>query len=354
MKVLFLNGNIPNYVTDGLFHGLRSIPGIVVVDTPRVDYMYTDASAEDLNKTGSRGNTLYNLLNEAKETAGKRTYWQLEMEQYDYILFTDIYHQCDLFHYVYKSLHPKKRASLCIIDGYDTTSMFPYFNNSFNLKVRPWAYFYKVKAANYFKREHDSTPGLFGITSDRFPTLNKVLSKMIKMPLKVFPISMAIPEEHIEYLPLKNKTKEFVNYNVDHELTDLLNVKTVSELGKWQPIFENQADYYADIKQSKFGITAKREGWDCLRHYEYAAKGAILCFKNLEKKNHYCAPFGLDKTNCIDYIDKQDLLNKLKNRTVTELENIQDNQYRWIENYTTKNVASRFLDQLQHSDYKWP
>ncbi|MDB5119069.1 MAG: hypothetical protein JWN56_287 [Sphingobacteriales bacterium] len=349
MKILFLNGNIPNYVTDGLFHGLRSIPGIVVVDTPRVDYMYTDATVEDLKKTGSRGNTLYKLLNEATETAGKRTYWQMEMEQYDYILFTDIYHQCDLFHYIYKSLHPKRRASLCIIDGYDTTSMFPYFNNSFNLKVRPWTYFYKVNTANYFKREHESAPGLFGITADRFPTLNKVLSKMIKMPLKVFPISMAIPEEHIEYVPLKNKSKEFVNYNVDNELVDLLTVKAVSELGKWQPMFENQNDYYTDIKQSKFGITAKREGWDCLRHYEYAAKGAILCFKNLDKKNTYCAPFGLDNTNCITYTNKQDLLNKLKSATITELEDLQNNQYKWVENYTTKKVALRFLDQLAHT-----
>ena len=39
--------------------------------------------------------------------------------------------------------------------------------------------------------------------------------------------------------------------------------------------FDDEADYYADLQQSRFGITVKRAGWDCLRHYEQAANGCV-------------------------------------------------------------------------------
>jgi len=346
MKILFLNGNVPNYVTDGLFHGLKSIPGVLVVDTPRLDYMYEDAASGDLAKTGSRGNTLYSLLPDAKEANGKRTFWQTDLEEYDYIVFTNIFQQCDLFHFIYKSINPKKRNALCIIDGDDMPAMFPFFNNSFNIRVRPWSYFYRIRKANYFKREYESTGSLVGVTKEKFSFLNKLFSAVLKKPSALLPISMSIPGKHIEYVPLKNKIKEFVDYNVDEELSDLFNQRKAAELGKWQPAFEKQKDYYDDIRQSKFGITTKRAGWDCLRHYEYAAKGAILCFKNLQAKNEFCAPFGLNESNCITYHSREDLLNKIKSKSVGELESIQENQYRWIENHTTEEVANRFLDQL--------
>ena len=149
MKILFLNSNVPNYVTDGLFHGLKSISGITIVDTPRLDYMFKDASKGDLMKTGSRGNTLYKLLDESSDTLGKRTFWQTEIEEYDYIIFTDLYWQSDLFHLIYNSINSKKRNSLVVVDGNDATSMFPFYNRIENLRIRPWSYLYKIRSGNY-------------------------------------------------------------------------------------------------------------------------------------------------------------------------------------------------------------
>ncbi len=346
MKILFLNSAIPNYVTDGLFHGLQSIPGIKVIDIPRIDTMYLDASAEDLLKTGSKGSTLYKLLPEAVEVKGKRTYWQEDMEGYDLIIFTEIYEQCDLFHFIYNKLSPEKRKSLCIVDGQDSTAMFPYMVKHFNLKVRPWAYLYQIHKVPYFKREYAGSAELYGLSYERFPLLSKLVSGFLKKPGKMFPISMSIPEEHIEYIPIKDKSQDFVNYNVDTELEDLFPKRPVAELGKWQPAFGGQEEYYQDIRHSRFGITARRAGWDCLRHYEYAAKGAVLCFRNLEGKSAACAPFGLNAGNCISYGGRQDLLEKIKKKSAWELEATQERQYRWIENYTTKKVAQRFLDCL--------
>lgn len=346
MKILFINSSIPNYVADGLFHGLRSIPGITVIDIPRMDYMYVDASCEDLKKTGSKGSSLYKLLPTNSETHGKRTFWQNDIDSYDYIFFTDIFEQWELFHRIYKTINSNKRGSLCIIDGYDQPFIFPFFNNYFNLKFRPSSYLINYKNIFYFKREYESTSALFGITKEKNPRLSNVLSKVLNEPLKLFPISMSIPEEHIEYVPIQDKSKDFVNYNFDDELTELFPKTHLAELGKWQPGFKDQNEYYSDIRKSKFGITGKRAGWDCLRHYEYAAKGAILCFKNLSNKSDSCAPFELNAGNCIPYLNKEDLLKKLKQKTSMELEEIQENQYLWIRKYTTKQVAGRLLDQL--------
>ncbi|WP_018614267.1 hypothetical protein [Segetibacter koreensis] len=347
LKILFLNSSIPNYVTDGLFHGLRSISGVTVIDIPRIDYMYADASHNDLIKTGSRGNTLYKLLDTKSDENGKRTFWQEDLEEYNYIVFTDIFHQCDLFQFIYYSIHPKRRKSLCIVDGYDVTSMFPFIRNSFNLRVRPWAYLYNIKKVNYFKREYENTGTLYGLSEQRHPVINKLFSKILKKPVNLLPISMSIPKQHIEFIPVKEKFQDFVNYNVDNDLSALFPERPLSELGKWQPVFENQNEYFNDIRRSKFGVTAKRAGWDCLRHYEYAAKGAILCFKDLKRKSDFCAPFGLNNSNCIIYDNKLELLNTIKSMSIWQLESIQEAQYKWIANFTTEKVALHFIDQLE-------
>jgi hypothetical protein len=351
MKILFLNSSVPNYLTDALFHGLKSIPGVLTVDMPRIDYMYSDATKEELERTGSRGNTLYKLISESKDVHGKRTFWQLDIPDYDYIFFTDIYKQCDLYHSIYKSMPVSKRNSLCIIDGYDSISIFPFFNNSYNLKVRPWSYLYNITNSNIFKREFESVAGLYGFSKQKHYFLNKLLSSFISKPKKLFPISMSIPEEHIQVVPFGEKLKDFINYNLDGELNDLFPQRPVAELGKWQPTFANQSEYFTEIKNSRFGITTKRAGWDCLRHYEYAAMGAILCFKDLDQKHHLCAPFELNETNCIPYKNKEDLLTKIKNKSIWELEQIQENQYSWINRYTTKNVAISLLDKLESLNY---
>lgn len=344
MKILFLSSTIPNYVADGLFHGLRCLDGVTLVDVPRIDYMYTNATDEALDKTGSRGNTLYHLLQESEGLGGRRTFWQRDLEEYDCIIFSDIYEQCDLFHKIYRGIHPKKRQSLCIVDGYDVPAMFPYFHNSFNLKVRPWVYTYSISKVPYFKREYENASALYGVPKQRFLSLNKMLSVVLQKPASLFPISMSIPEALIQYIPLGNKPQEFVQYNIDEELSELFPERPPASLGKWQPVYENQAQYYQDIGRSKFGITLKRAGWDCLRHYEYTAKGAILCFRDLHKKSPFCAPFELDDTNCIPYQHKSELLSKIGKMSLLELEQIQENQYKWIARYTTRQVAQRFLD----------
>lgn len=47
-------------------------------------------------------------------------------------------------------------------------------------------------------------------------------------------------------------------------------------------IYRDEKTYYDDYKKSWFGITHKKAGWDCMRHYEILACGCIPLFKDLE------------------------------------------------------------------------
>jgi hypothetical protein len=85
------------------------------------------------------------------------------------------------------------------------------------------------------------------------------------MPL--YPISFSIHESKIvNEIPKKNRL-----------LAPLIpgDVKTY--------IYNNETDYYDNYKQSMFGLTTQKAGWDCMRHYEILACGCIPLFIDIEK-----------------------------------------------------------------------
>lgn len=47
-------------------------------------------------------------------------------------------------------------------------------------------------------------------------------------------------------------------------------------------IYKTEADYYKNYQKSLFGITHRKGGWDCLRHYEILANGCIPYFTDLD------------------------------------------------------------------------
>lgn len=81
-----------------------------------------------------------------------------------------------------------------------------------------------------------------------------------------YPISFAIPESKIvATVP----TKQFA-------FASLIpgDLKTY--------IYQTEQDYYQGYQQAYFGLTWKKGGWDCMRHYEILANGCIPYFPNLE------------------------------------------------------------------------
>ena len=45
--------------------------------------------------------------------------------------------------------------------------------------------------------------------------------------------------------------------------------------------YENDESYYRGYQESVFGLTCKKAGWDCLRHYEILANGCIPYFPDI-------------------------------------------------------------------------
>ena len=84
--------------------------------------------------------------------------------------------------------------------------------------------------------------------------------------MPTYPISFSMPPEKIvEKIPPKTRI-------VAHIIPG--NLSTY--------IYDSEESYYQGYKESFFGITMKKGGWDCMRHYEILANGCIPYFVDLE------------------------------------------------------------------------
>ena len=82
------------------------------------------------------------------------------------------------------------------------------------------------------------------------------------------PISMAVPDDIIIPFNPINKTQLF---------------GTVYPGRPETYIFKSENSYYFDYYKSYYGVTFKKGGWDCLRHYEILANKCIPYFIDLDK-----------------------------------------------------------------------
>jgi len=130
------------------------------------------------------------------------------------------------------------------------------------------------------------------------------------------------------------------------EVAALLKESKYSSTGSDLTFFKEESAYYQDLRTSKFGITTKRAGWDCLRHYEIAAAGAVLCFRDLAEKPANCAPLGLDETNCISYTSYADLMRQLENLPEESYAKLREGTLQWARKHTTEEMAKYLLQRI--------
>lgn len=224
------------YVTDSLFHGLRSLLGDDVVDSPRLWHMYRKDKAEDrvrFDRLWGRGFTLYGLLGDDSGVDRSDVPARLAARHYDLVVVTVHCSAADA-HQKYRVLdHVRKIAEhypphkIAFVDTLDSSS-FDY------QELRPLAV--------YFKRELVDRPW-------------------------AHPVSISIPREKFVSSPRLEKDKDFAACVPGRHSTY---------------VFEHEADYYADYQRSLFGLTTRKGGWDCMRHYEILANGCVPYFSGLE------------------------------------------------------------------------
>jgi len=222
MKFLFIHSSSHgiDYQPDCLLIGLKEIFGNNVVDVSRRHYLYKDFPQNNLSQLYGKGFTVTRLFDD--DTDRTDIEQKIKAKYFDYVIYGSIFRCLDYFELVTNYYSPGR---IICIDGEDEPN---YHKDLF-------------EKFPYFKREK----------YDNFT--------------KSFPISFAIPSCKISE-PSK-------------KLKDLAHIIPGD---KSTYIYLNEASYYDDYKNSRFAITTKKSGWDCMRHYEILANGCIPLFSGLE------------------------------------------------------------------------
>lgn len=338
MNVLFLHANQPDYLVDGLFHGLRTLLGNRCVDVPRYDSLYSPLTDGIRRKLRGNGFTLYGLLQESDGLAEKRFYWRKEAEIYDLIVIANIWTMWPLAQEFLRFIAPER---LAILDGTDSPVCFPYGRNHWCTLLFPER---NLRRIRYFKRELSGDGAHAGKLAAPLPGS---IRRRLPQRVDAREIAFSIPQEKI-WRGDGPRPKRFTSEMVDVEAAQLFHSTAVA-VGRQEYVYDTEEGYYADLRRSRFGVTTRRAGWDCLRHYEFAANGCVLCFRDLDRKPRTCAPHGLHAGNCIIYNHAEELRERTSNMSDAEYERLQANSYAWVEQNTTLVRAKKFLQSLDLS-----
>ena len=215
---------ISDYLNDLTFYGLKELYGDDIIDSTQIIHLYK----ENYNKLDHK--RLFGILSGTwlfdKDTTDRSNIEEKIKDKYfDLIIYGSIRRCWDYWGLVLKT-YPKDRVIL--LDGEDDRGVLDLHKNYL-----------------YFKRE----------------LISRNKHKNVK------PISFS--------WPTKNLTKP-------NPLIKSQKFGTVIPGNKDTYIFNNQKDYYNDYQQSYFGLTTKKEGWDCMRHYEILGNYSLPFFPDLK------------------------------------------------------------------------
>ena len=262
MKILYIHSNSEDtqfyndYLNDLLLHGLRDLYGENVVDFPGCWYLYKDEILKrkhDEEKFWGKGFTIKNILNDYNSIDREDIHKKIKNKYFDLVIYGSI-RRSDFF----LDDVIKYNNKFIFIDGEDDNFIEEKYSN----------------LGLYFKRE------------------------LISKNSKVLPISFAIP---------KNKILDKIDKNPESLLAPLIPGKLNTY------IYDNEDSYYEMYKKSIFGLTYKKAGWDCLRHYEILMNGCIPLFLDLKNCPNDCITT-LPKKELIEYLTKFEKILNLYNQ----------------------------------------
>lgn len=246
LRILFCtDAKGPDYQCDSLLHGLVSLDAVdvdVCALAPAryiarrflrkrhpLWYMLDSAHKSDLSSLYGKGFTLYGKLPSCGTLISPfAAVNNIIIGMYDLVIVDRIWQNEWLFR-VCQSIRYQK---VIVIDGEDHQKLHQIHLNCYR----------------YFKRELSSTP-----------------------TGSLRPISFAVPQQLV--LP---------------RLTEKLGIVAPLIPGKHETyIYQTESEYYSAYQKHWFGITMKKAGWDCMRHYEIAMNGCIPLMRDIEE----CPPF---------------------------------------------------------------
>lgn len=164
----------------------------------------------------------------------------------------------------------------------------------------------------------------------------------------VFPIGFSIPDRLVRDVNIHQKTQLFQASNQDPELTkhaSAYDFKAPEFRREGSYVFSEEREYYDDLARSHFGITMKKAGWDCMRHYEILAAGTLVMFKHFDDKPTLCAP---RCPHFLTYSNNDELMSKVHallpmGHPSEEYHQILAAQRQWLTEHATSSSQARRL-----------
>ena len=223
MKILYLTkGDHVDYQNDCLLIGLKEMFGADVIDYNKQHHNYITYDEHAARELYGMGMSVTRILPDLQVDRTDITS-KIKNKYFDYIVYGSIWRCSDYINEILK-YYPKNK--LVAVDGEDEINI----HKSFDLGIL------------YFKRE------------------------LVYKQKRLFPISFAIPTNKVNFI--KEKTKDIA-------ICDPRNRSTY--------IYKNETDYYRGYQESRVGVTVKKAGWDCMRHYEILANGCLPYFIDIDK-----------------------------------------------------------------------
>lgn len=285
MKILYITnhnlifqqsgGYLNDYLNDLLFYGLTELENVEVIDSTSIIHLYKENQHKiPIQHLWGKGFSSTYLID--KDNVNRDNIEEKIKDKYfDLIIYGSI-NRCLDYYDIVSKIYPNNKIFL--IDGADDISIHPLSSKH-----------------PYFKRE---------LTSNKF-----------------IPIHFAIPECKITLNQL-DKTQEYGTIIPGQEGYK----------------FDIEQDYYNDYNKSYFGITMKKAGWDCMRHYEILANNCIPYFVDL----HECPKSILTNLPKELLLEARELANNFnEQRYFTILNELFDYTK---ENLTTKQLAQYVLN----------
>ena len=289
MKILYVTdhrqiaiasgGFISDYLNDLTFFGLKELFGDDVVDSTPIISLYKEYKDQIHPMYLWGGMTSFWLLD--KNTADRSNIKEkIQDKYYDLIIYGAI-KRCRDYYDLVSKVYPDNKVIL--LDGNDDSEVDQLYQKHL-----------------YFKRE---------LRQDH---------------KNLLPITFSYPTHYLAK-PNKNKTQQY---------------GTVIPGRKETYVFDNEKDYFEDYQKSYYGVTSKKAGWDCMRHYEIMG--------------NYCLPYFPDMKDC----PKNTLFNFPKeliiegtelasNFDIDEYYRILDSIYDYTKNnLTTKAIAQYIIDKV--------
>lgn len=232
MKILYITnyldiamasgGFINDYQNDLLFYGLRELFGDNVVDSTQIISLYKEYEDKIPKQHLWGGMTAFWLIGE-NNIDRSNIEEKIKDRYYDLIIYGAI-NRCTQYYDLVSKIYPSNK--IILVDSSDESDLNPLYQKHL-----------------YFKRE------------------------LITDHPNLLPIGFGYPTCKIPTNPLP-KSKEYATCIPGQPETY---------------VFKDEKSYYEDYQKSYYGVTMKKAGWDCMRHYEILGNYCMPYFVGLEE-----------------------------------------------------------------------